>query len=161
MNEAGVPFLVVGGIAVMHHGYGRMTQDVDLVIKLERASICSAFRALDRIGYRPIVPVSAEEFSDPGTRATWRSEKNMAVLRFWNDAHPETPLGVFVDEPFDFSSKYVASDVRESAPGLTVRIVTLKTLLAMKRAAGRMQDLADIDELSLLHGGSSSYDRPT
>jgi hypothetical protein len=40
-----------------------------------------------------------------------------------------------------------------------VRIVSLPTLLQMKKSAGRPKDLADIDELSLLHGLPSSYDK--
>lgn len=66
---------------------------------------------------------------------------------------------MFVTEPFDFAIEYERAIEREVAPGLTVRIVSLETLFAMKRAAKRPKDLADIDELSLLHGLPSSYDR--
>lgn len=84
----------------------------------------------------------------------------MQVLNFWNDQHRETPLDIFVTEPFDFADEYDNAEVREVAPGLTVRIVSLATLLTMKRVAHRPKDLADIDELSLLHGLPSSYDEP-
>jgi predicted nucleotidyltransferase len=159
LNDAQVPFLVVGGLAVINHGYGRVTQDVDLVVRLESAVIRNAFRALAGIGYRPAVPISAEQFADPALRAAWRDEKGMKVLKFWSDQHRETPLDVFVTEPFDFPTEYAAADVRETLPGLAIRIVSLPTLLAMKKAAGRPKDLADIDELGLLYGKSSSYDR--
>jgi hypothetical protein len=36
LNEAGVRYLVVGGIAVNAHGYLRVTNDVDIVIRLEQ-----------------------------------------------------------------------------------------------------------------------------
>jgi predicted nucleotidyltransferase len=159
LNQANVPFLVVGGIAVINHGYGRATKDVDLVVRLESEIIVRAFHALAGIGYRPAVPISAEQFADPLQREAWRNEKGMKVLRFWSDAHRETPLDVFVSEPFDFLREYEAAAIRESAPGVAVRIVTLSTLLAMKLSAGRPQDLADIDELNLLHNNPSSYDR--
>lgn len=159
LNEAQVPFLIVGGIAVIHHGYGRMTQDLDIVIRLETEIISRAFRALEQIGYRPAVPVTAAEFADPIQRGKWQREKSMRVLRFWSDEHRETPLDVFVTEPFDFEREFASADLRESAPGLPARIVSLATLLEMKRAAGRPQDLADIDEINLLHGKPSSYDR--
>ncbi|MCX7722300.1 MAG: nucleotidyltransferase [Verrucomicrobiae bacterium] len=158
LNEAQVPFLIVGGVAVIHHGYGRLTQDVDIVIRLEKRVIERAFQALAALGYRPIVPVTATEFADPMLREKWQREKNMQVLRFWSDQHPETPLDLFVAEPFDFEREMAKADVCESGPGITVRIVSLGTLLEMKRAAGRPQDLADIDELNLLHGNPSSYD---
>jgi predicted nucleotidyltransferase len=159
LNEAKVPFLVVGGIAVISHGYGRVTQDVDLVIRLEAAVIKRAFRALAGIGYLPAVPISAEQFADPAVRESWRAEKGMKVLKFWGDHHRDTPLDIFVSEPFDFPKEFAASDVRETLPGVTIRVVSLATLLAMKRAAGRPKDLADIDELNLLSEKPSSYDQ--
>ena len=161
LNEAKVPFLIVGGIAVIHHGYGRMTQDVDVVIRLKEKIIGRALRALAEIGYAPVVPVTATEFASPSRRKQWQRERNMTVLRFWSDQHRETPLDVFVTEPFDFEREYADADVLESAPGLSVRIVALATLLKLKRQAGRPQDLADIDEINLLHGKRSSYDKET
>jgi hypothetical protein len=161
LNGAQVPFLIVGGIAVIHHGYGRMTQDVDVVIRMEQEIIHRAFQALAEIGYQPVVAVTAPEFADPKCREKWRREKNMQVLRFWSDQHQETPLDVFVTEPFDFAREFAAEDIRESAPGLPVRIVCLSTLLQMKRSAARPQDIADVDEINLLHGNPSSYDRET
>jgi len=161
LNEGSVPFLVVGGIAVVHHGYGRVTQDIDLVIRLEPGIIRRAFHALEAIGYRPAVPVTPDQFADPTVREIWKRDKGMRVLRFWSDRHPETPVDVFIDEPFDFDREHAAAAVRESLPGLPVHIVSLETLLALKRTAGRPQDLADLDELNLLHGNPSSYDRET
>ena len=158
LSEADVPFLIVGGIAVIHHGYGRLTQDVDMVIKLDPPIVRRAFDALAQIDYRPELPVTADQFADAVLRETWRREKGMRVLTFWSNRHRETPLDVFVEEPFDFSREYAAADTEELLPGLKVRIVNLSTLLAMKRAAGRSQDMADIDELNLLHGKPSSYD---
>jgi hypothetical protein len=161
LNKAEVPFLIVGGIAVIHHGYGRLTQDVDMVIRLEKEIIERAFSALKRIGYQPVVPVTAAEFAHPERRQQWHREKNMRVLRFWSDQHRETPLDVFINEPFDFKHEFAGADVQESASGLPVRIVSLATLLKMKRLAGRPQDLADIDEINLLRGKPSSYDQET
>lgn len=161
LHDAGVPFIVVGGIAVIHHGYGRVTQDVDLVIRLERDVILRTFTALAAIGYHPAVPITPAQFADATNRETWKREKGMKVLKFWSDRHRDTPLDVFIDEPFDFPREYAAAAVRESLPGLPIHIVSLSTLLEMKRMAGRPQDLADIDELHLLHGKPSSYDRAT
>jgi hypothetical protein len=76
----------------------------------------------------------------------------MTVLSFHSDAHRETPVDVFVTEPFEFDEEYQSALVEDIARGVPVHIVRLATLLRLKRAAGRPQDLADIAELRLLHG---------
>ncbi|MGH7462221.1 MAG: nucleotidyl transferase AbiEii/AbiGii toxin family protein, partial [Longimicrobiales bacterium] len=152
LNETDVPFLLAGGLAVAAHGYGRHTQDVDLVINLDPDAVHAAFRALASLGYRPRAPVTADQFADPDQRARWIAEKNMTVLSFLSDEHRETPVDLFVIEPFDFADEYRLALVQEIAPGEPVRIVRLEALLRMKQIAGRPQDLADIAELRLLHG---------
>lgn len=152
LNDARVPFLLVGGLAVNAHGYGRHTADVDVVIRLQPDAISSAFQALAALGYRPRVPVTAEAFGDPAQRARWASEKGMSVLNFHSDRHRETPIDVFVTEPFDFDDEHRRAVVEDLAPGVQVRILRLEALLALKQQAGRPQDLADVAELRLLHG---------
>ena len=152
LNDAGVPFIVVGGLAVNAHGYGRATQDIDLVISLDPGAVRAAFQALGSLGYGPRVPVTAEGFADPAQRARWMSEKGMTVLNFHSDRHRETPVDVFVAEPFDFDSEHRLALVEEVAPGVPLRIVRLETLLRIKQDAGRPQDLADVAELRSLQG---------
>ena len=159
LNQAEVPFIVVGGIAVVEHGYGRNTYDVDLVIHLVPEPVVRAFAALAAIGYHPRVPITAEEFAQPEARLRLINEKQMKVLNFWADNRRETPLDIFVREPFDFAVEFARAERREILPGQWVRIVALPTLFEMKKAANRLKDLADIDELSLLHGLPSSYDK--
>jgi hypothetical protein len=152
LNDAKVPYLIAGGVAVNAHGYGRLTQDLDLVIRLAPDVVLRAFAALAGLGYSPRVPVTAEGFSDPAQRRRWTQEKGMLVLTFHSDRHRETPIDVFVNEPFDFDEEYQNALREDIAPGVPVRIVRLSTLLRIKEAAGRPQDLADIAELRRLHG---------
>lgn len=152
LNDSGVPFLVVGGLAVVAHGYGRHTQDLDLVIRLQPDTIRAAFAALASLGYQPRVPITAEAFADAEQRARWTLEKSMTVLNFHSDQHSDTPIDVFVAEPFDFELEFQRALIEEVAPGVLVRIVQLDTLILLKQQAGRPQDLADIAELRLLHG---------
>jgi predicted nucleotidyltransferase len=158
LNEAGVRYLVVGGIAVNAYGYGRSTFDVDVVVGFDGENVSRAFRALGAIGYRPQQPVTAEDFGNAAKRESWRADKGMVVLKFWSDAHRDTPLNLFVHEPFDFAVEWENASRQELGPGMIVPIVRLETLLAMKREAGRPKDLADLDELGLLYGQPSSYD---
>jgi hypothetical protein len=148
LNAAKVRYLVVGGLAVNAHGYVRMTMDIDLVIDLRPENITRALHALSDIGYKTAVPITPEQFADPANRTRWRDEKNMRVLKLWNDNYPLTPLDVFVYEPFDFDTEYGAAVRVELRKGLEIPVVRLKTLLAMKKEAGRPQDLADINMLT-------------
>lgn len=151
LNEASVPFVVVDGLAVVAHGYGRQTRYLDLVIRLDPDTIRAAFRALGSLGYQPRVPVTADAFADPQQRGRWIQEKGMRVLNFHSDRLRETPVDIFVSEPFDFGVEYASAIVEQIAPGVSVRILRLETLLRLKQEAGRPQDLADIAELKLIH----------
>jgi len=64
LNQTGVRYLVAGGVAVNAHGYLRFTQDMDLVIALDPANIVRAFDALSKLGYKPQVPITAEQFAN-------------------------------------------------------------------------------------------------
>jgi hypothetical protein len=142
-----VRFLVVGGLAVAAHGYMRFTADVDLVIQLDPANVRNAFAALAEAGYRPNVPVTGEQFGDQALRRRWIEEKGMVVLNFWSDRHRDTPLDVFVSEPFDFDTEYADGLRQELVPGVALHFPKFETLIRMKLAAGRPKDLNDVDQL--------------
>jgi hypothetical protein len=147
LNRARVKYLIVGGLAVVAHGYERLTNDVDLVIGLEHENIMRGLRALMKTGYQMSIPVTPEEFADKKKRAGWRKSKNMIVLKLWSDIHRRTPVDVFVHEPFDFAKEYAASRRETVMANIKAPVVSIKTLLKMKRAAGRPRDLADIADL--------------
>jgi uncharacterized protein (DUF1786 family) len=151
LNRENVRVIVVGGLAVNAHGYLRVTKDADLAIELVPENIERAFRALASVGYRPGVPVTAREFADPAVRESLIRDKEMKVLQFWSDAHRETPVDVFVIEPFDFPTEYAHAvldqiEIPEHSR-VEVRYVRLPTLIAMKEAVGRSRDLDDVQHL--------------
>ncbi len=151
LNTAEVRALVVGGLAVNAHGYLRFTKDADLAVDLVPENIERAFRALATLGYQPRVPITASQFADPALRENWIREKGMKVLQFYSDAHRETPIDVFVIEPFDFEEEYqrALSGTVEvpDRPPIVARYVAIPALIAMKQAVGRPQDLDDIQHL--------------
>jgi hypothetical protein len=159
LNDAKVQYLIVGGLAVVAHGYERLTKDVDLVIGLERENIIRGLRALMKTGYHMSIPVTPEDFADKKKRAVWRKRKNMIVLKLWSDIHSRTPIDVFVYEPFDFAQEYAASKHEKVTASVKAPIVSLKTLLKMKRAAGRPQDLADIADLERIKELKKEFSR--
>jgi hypothetical protein len=147
LNDAQVRYIVVGGLAVVAHGYVRTTGDVDLVISLERDNIIRGLLALQNIGYRMAIPVTVEQFADKALRETWRKEKGMLVLKMWGDKHHRTPIDVFVYEPFDMDQELPRAAMVEWSPTIKVPVVSLPTLIKMKKEASRPQDIADVAEL--------------
>jgi hypothetical protein len=150
LRENRVNFLVAGGLAVNAYGLLRFTKDADLVVELVPDNIERAFAALGTLGYQPKVPITSRQFADAELRGQWIREKGMRVLQFWSDHHRETPIDVFVEVPFDFSMEIVQAPVKEMSGIGPVPYVTLSTLIAMKEAAGREQDLIDLQHLRSL-----------
>ena len=150
LNDAKVKYLVVGGLAVVAHGYERLTVDVDIVIGLERENITRGLNALYSAGWRMMIPVTPEEFADPKMRESWRKEKNLVALRLWSDLHRRTPIDVFVYEPFDFNKEFERAKWENIGGALPAPVVSYHTLLAMKKEAGREKDLLDIQALAKL-----------
>lgn len=149
LEAVGVRYLVAGGLAVNAYGYLRFTKDVDLVVQLVPETIEAAFRALATLGYRPMAPITATQFANPALRAGWIRDKGMQVLQFWSDQHRETPVDVFVTEPFPFDDEYRIALVKPLHGQTPVRFVSIPTLIRMKEAAGRPQDRIDIEHLRM------------
>lgn len=147
LNDAQVDYAIVGGVAVNAHGFVRMTRDLDLVIQLEERNIINGLEALASIGYQMSIPAGIKDFANPQTREQWRSEKNMIVLKLWSDVHQRTPIDIFIYEPFAYSDEKDQLCWMQLTPNLAAPIVSLKTLLEMKRVADRPQDRIDILEL--------------
>lgn len=150
LNAAGVRYLIAGGLAVNAHGYLRFTKGADLVIALIPDNIERAFSALASLGYRPSVPITTEQFADPTIRAGWIRDKGMQVLQLWSDEHRETPIDIFVSEPFPFDEEFVNALVKPLYGSIDVRFVSIPTLIRMKEAVGREQDRIDIEHLRML-----------
>ncbi len=149
LNSARVEYIVVGGVAVVIHGYGRVTFDLDIVIRLRPSNIHAAFRALDSLGYRPRIRLTADEFADERQREVWIRKRGMTVLTFHSDRQPMTPVDIFAQEPFDFDSALKKAFLAHCEGG-DFYVVDLNTLKRMKRTAGRPKDLDDILQLERL-----------
>jgi hypothetical protein len=149
LDAAGVRYLVAGGLAVAAHGYLRFTKDVDLVVQLAADNVLATFAALEDLGYRPLVPVTAAQFADPAKRNEWIRDKGMTVLNFWSDRHRDTPVDIFVTEPFSFDEEYARALLKPLGV-VAVRFVSIPSLIRMKELAGRPQDRIDIEYLRKL-----------
>ncbi len=149
LERARVRYLVVGGVAVVLHGYLRTTLALDLVLQLEQANVERALEALAELGFQPQAPVPLSSFADPQIRETWLHEKNMTVFSLWHPEHPGFAVDLFVQEPFDFDTVYQRA-LRVPLQATEATVVSREDLMIMKRAAGRALDLDDVTALSEL-----------
>jgi len=149
LNEAGVRYLIVGGVAVVLHGHLRATADLDLVVELSPANLACALEALEGSGFLPRPPVPLRSFADPDVRRAWIQDKNLQVFSLW---HPELPgfeVDLFVEEPFDFNDAWDRR-INVAIADTFAPVVSLDDLLALKKAAGRARDRDDIAALEAL-----------
>jgi hypothetical protein len=56
---------------------------------------------------------------------------------------------VFVSEPFPFEEEYARSLLKPLQGSVDVRFVSIATLIDMKTAVGRQQDLIDVEHLKM------------
>ena len=151
LHDRRVEFVIVGGVAAVLHGCSRATFDLDVVPSLAPESWRAAVDLLWSRGARPRIPESIERIRDVEQVRQWRRDKGMLALNFrTQDGATEVDLLVGESEAFD--------DLRRRAIEVTVDLRTflvasIDDLIAMKRRAGRPQDLLDIAELQRLRRG--------
>ena len=159
LNRANVRYVVAGGLAVIAYGYLRLTMDVDLVVDLERENLLRALNALERVGYKPRLPVTKEAFADARTRENWVSDKNMMVFPLWKPSDTNgIVIDIFVKCPFNFVDEYAKAKWMEIDGGPQVPFVGLDCLLKMKAAAARPKDLIDIEYLKKVRDETPAED---
>ena len=147
LTAADARYLIVGGLAVVAHGFVRFTADLDLVLDPSTDALRRAVAALAGLGYRPRAPVAFEEFADPEKCGEWMREKGLTVFSLFSPEHEATEVDLFVEPPFEFETAYSRAVRLELAPGVPASFVALEDLISMKRSAGRPQDLQDVAQL--------------
>jgi len=149
LNEAGVRYVIVGGLAVILHGHVRTTRDLDVVLDLEPAEARKAIETLVRAGLVPTVPVDALDFADPAKRQEWRDEKNMIVFSMRDPKDDFRRVDLFVEELIEFS-ELLKRSVVVPLQSTTARIASISDLIDLKTRAGRPIDVDDISALRVI-----------
>jgi hypothetical protein len=150
LNESRVRYLIVGGLAVVAHGYVRFTADVDLLLSTEPDNLRRAVTALKALGYRPRAPVDFEEFVDASKRQEWAHLKSMTVFSLFSDTHPATEIDLFLEPPIDFDAAYERVFRQEVGPEIPAPFCSLEDLIELKMLSGRPEDRSDIEQLKQL-----------
>jgi hypothetical protein len=127
LEQAGIPYAVVGGMAVLAHHYRRTTDDVDILLTAEGYA---AFRRLFAQYGFAAVPGRPRRFVDQTSGITCDV---LVTGRFPGSGRPGP---IAYPHPADVSE--VINDKR---------IVNLVTLIQLKLAARRHQDFADVVNL--------------
>ena len=146
-QERNIRYVLVGGLAVLLHGVDRLTADIDLVVDLVPEQATRAVETLLALGFRANAPVDARGFADPVVRKRWQRESGMLVLSFWDPQNRLPTVDLFADYPMDFEALYEDSLLLPLAT-TAVRVASVEHLIAVKRAAGRPQDLDDVNRLT-------------
>ena len=146
LEEAKIRYLVVGGVAVVLHGFVRATADLDLMVALDPENLKTFVALMKKMGYQPKIPVAIEEFLLAKNRKAWREEKGMLVFSLYHPKKNSELIDIFVDEPIPFNEAY---DRRLTIPlgGLQIAVASTEDLIKLKQQAGRAQDLEDIQAL--------------
>ena len=146
LDASGTRYVVVGGVATVLHGYARLTADIDLILDLERDAAARAMRALVALGFRPRVPVDAEDFADEGIRERWIRDKGMQVFSLFKPDDPLLSVDVFAEHPVDFEGLYARAEVCD-IEAVPVRIASIPDLIRLKRLSDRPRDREDVEKL--------------
>jgi len=147
LKNQGVRYVAVVGLAVVLHGFARLTADIDLILDLDADNARRAIEGLVAGGLVPRPPVDAFDFCDERIRRTWIAEKGMRVFSLWAPKNPMLEVDLFVESPVPFPELWDRS-VLVQIGDMSIRIASIKDLIALKRIAGRALDLEDIAALT-------------
>ena len=144
LNDNGVRYLVIGGYAVAFHGYPRYTKDIDIWIEIGEENAERMVRALRQFGFGSL-GLREADFLEPDQVIQLGYAPNRIDLIMG-------PPGVEFAECYD-------ERVEVEIEGVVVNFVGLDCLKRSKRASGRWQDLADLENLGVGHNPDDVTER--
>ncbi|HEV2689541.1 MAG TPA: DUF6036 family nucleotidyltransferase, partial [Bryobacteraceae bacterium] len=123
------------GYAVSFHAQPRATKDIDLFVEASTANARAVYAALADFG-APLASITVDDLADPAK-----------FIRFGRE-----PLAFDIlpgIDGVDFGSAWErrVESVLDETTGLTAFLISKEDLIASKLAAGRMRDLADVEEI--------------
>ena len=134
-NAHSVEYLIVGGHAVNAHGVPRTTKDLDVFIRPEPANAAKVYAALAAFG-APLGGITESDFDGNPELILQIGVEPSRV-----DVLQSIGGGVLFEDAW---AKRVQGRIDEH---LTAPFISREDLIASKRGAGRLRDLADVEEL--------------
>lgn len=132
LNENKVKYLIVGGYAVGFHGYPRYTKDLDIWILVSNENAENIINALNKFG-----------FNDVGLK----KEDFLKTDEFVQLGYPPNRIDLVMScSGIDFQTCY-KSRIQVVIDGININFIDIDNLKKNKKATGRKQDLADLDNL--------------
>ncbi len=129
LESRAIPFLVIGGQAVLLHGRPRLTEDIDLTLGVDPTSLPSVLEACTNLGLTPL-PTDVERFV---------GETFVLPAR-----HTETGIRVdFIFSTTPYEQQAIRRAVRVTLHGTEVPFASAEDLLMHKLFAGRPRDVED------------------
>jgi hypothetical protein len=133
LGAADVKYLVIGGYAVAAHGHPRNTKDIDIWFETSPANADRLLSVLRDFGFGALAITQADFLTPDGVIQLGYPPNRIDLI--------STPAGV------DFAECY-AQRVVIRVDGIAVNFIDADHLKQNKLAAGRKQDLADVEALS-------------
>jgi predicted nucleotidyltransferase len=132
LNDNSVRYLVVDGYAVAIHGYPRYTKDIDIWVELAPENAVRIIDALQEFGFGSL-GLNEQDFLEADT-----------IIQL---GYPPRRIDLITTLPgVDFNTCYDMKVIVD-IDGIPVSFIDLESLKKNKRAAGRAQDIADIENL--------------
>jgi hypothetical protein len=133
LNDNQVRYLIVGGYAVALHGHPRYTKDIDIWLWLDPQNAEKIVQALNAFGFASL-NLKQDDFLEPDT-----------IIQL---GYPPNRIDILNSlSGVDFETCY-PSHIEIQIGDLTLPFIDLENLKKNKQASGRMQDLADVENLS-------------
>lgn len=143
LTTAGVDFVIIGGIAVVLLGSARATRDLDIVFAPDRANLELLGKVLMDLE-ASLRGVEEDLPFVPDARTLDRvALLTLSTSAGWLDVH-RRPDG---SPPYE---RLRRDAERVNLGEMVVLVASIDDMIAMKRAAGRLQDQADIAELEAI-----------
>lgn len=146
LEESGVKYLVVGGVAVNLYGYSRFTGDIDILLALSPANLGKMDELMHRLGYVERLPVNIKELGDRKKLEKFIKQKGLKAYTYISNTQPQLDIDIIVKESRDFRDFEERKTVVK-VWGMELPVVGIDDLIKMKKTARRDKDNLDLKML--------------